>query len=167
MRALCESMTAMSAQRASGNAADATELSATAHVRIPGGPRTYEVRGVLRGMGLRWDPLSHAWPGTPPGDQGKRLARDFGLKPRIVPTIEALATGTAQEPSRSPSSRPEAPQLSLPAPRPQDRSRTRAEGPLAFPAADDDPNEVEVGARRFSLLEITSGLPDDSRKADE
>jgi hypothetical protein len=38
---------------------------------------------------------------------------------------------------------------------------------LAFSGADDDPDEVAVGDRRFSLLEITSGLPDDSREADE
>jgi hypothetical protein len=31
--------------------------------------------------------------------------------------------------------------------------------------ANDDPDEAEVGDRRFSLLEITSGLPDDSQGA--
>jgi hypothetical protein len=161
-------MTAMSAQRASGNATDATKLPATAHVRIPGSNRTYEVRDVLRGMGLRWDPLSHAWHGMLPGDQGSRLARDLGLKPQIVPTIEAFASEDAPEPSLAPPERPEPPpRPPIPVRKPHDGSRTRAEARLAFPGADDDPDEVPVGDRRFSLLEITSDLPDDSREADE
>jgi hypothetical protein len=102
-------MTAMSAQRASGNAPDATGLTATAHIRIPGSSRTYEVRDVLRGMGLRWDPLSHAWHGTLPGDQGTYLARKYGLKPQIVPTIEAFASQSTPEPPCAPPERPEPP----------------------------------------------------------
>jgi hypothetical protein len=160
-------MTAMSAQRASGNATDANNPAAIAHIRIPGSPRTYEVRDVLRGMGLRWDPLSHAWHGMLPGDQGSRLVRDLGLKPQIVPTIEAFGSEWTPEPSRAPAGRSEPPRSPIRVPRPHDGSRTRAEARLAFPVADDDPDEVEVGNRRFSLLEITSGLPDDSREEDE
>jgi hypothetical protein len=160
-------MTAMSAQRASGNAADATNPTANAHVRIPGSPRTYEVRDVLRGMGLRWDPLSHAWHGMLPSDQGSSLARDFGLRPQIVPTIEAFASESTPEPPRGLPGGPERPRPPIRVPRPHDGSRTRAEARLAFPGMDDDPDEVAVGDRRFSLLEITSGLPDDSREADE
>ncbi|MCI4364447.1 MAG: hypothetical protein L3K10_00040 [Thermoplasmata archaeon] len=37
---------------------------------------------------------------------------------------------------------------------------------MAFPDADND-EEDGVDSRRFSLMEITSGLPDDSREADE
>ncbi len=154
----------MSAQRAT-NAAN--PFPATAHVRIPGSPRTYEVRDVLREMGLRWDPISHAWHGTLPGDQGSLLTRDYGLKPQIVPTIEAFAA----EPSLAPPvAAPEPPSGPKPPNRrqtPRDGSRTRAEARLALPGVDDDPDEVEVGDRRFSLLEITRGLPDDSREADE
>jgi hypothetical protein len=160
-------MTAMSAQRASQNATDATNPTAHAHIRIPGSPRTYEVRDVLRGMGLRWDPLSHAWHGMLPGDQGSRLARDYGLKPQIVPTIEAFACEAAKNPAQEPPERPAGPRLPLQAPRPHDRTRTRAEAHLAFPVADDDSDEVEIGDRRFNLLEITSGLPEDSREEDE
>jgi hypothetical protein len=160
-------MTAMSAQRASGNATAATNPTANAHVRIPGSPRTYEVRDVLRGMGLRWDPLSHAWHGMLPTDQGSRLSRDFGLKTQIVPTIEAFASDVTSKPVQEPPERPERPRAPVQPVRPRDGSRTRAEARLAFPGADDDPDEVEVGDRRFSVLEITSGLPDDSREADE
>jgi hypothetical protein len=160
-------MTAMSAQRASGNATDATNPTANAHVRIPGSPRTYEVRDVLRGMGLRWDPLSHAWHGMLPGDQGSRLARDLGLKLQIVPTIEAFASESTLEPLRGLPGRPEPPRPPIRVPKPRDGSRTRAEARLAFPGADDDLDEAAVGDHRFSVLEITSGLPDDSREADE
>jgi hypothetical protein len=160
-------MTAMSAQRASGNAASATDPTAIADVRIPGSNRTCEVRDLLRGMGLRWDPLSHAWHGTLPSDQGSHLVRDLGLKPQIVPTIEAFASESAPEPPRGPPGGAEPPRPLIRVPRPHEGSRTHAGARLAFPAADDDPDEVEVGGRRFSLLEITSGLPDDSREADE
>jgi hypothetical protein len=160
-------MTAMSAQRASGSANNASQTPANAHIRIPGSNRTYEVRDVLREMGLRWDPLSHAWHGMLPGDQGSRLARDLGLKPQIVPTIEAFACEAPPAPPQSSPGRPEGPRTPVRPPRPHDGSRTRAEARLVFPGADDDPDEVAVGDRRFSLLEITSGLPDDSRDADE
>jgi hypothetical protein len=160
-------MTAMSAQRASGNAPDATRLTATAHIRIRGSNRTYEVRDVLRGMGLRWDPLSHAWHGTLPCEGGSRLVRDLGLKPQIVPTIEAFASQSRPEAIRGFPERQEPLRSPIQAPRPHDGSRTRAEARLAFPAGDDDPEEVDVGNRRFSLLEIMSGLQDDSREADE
>jgi hypothetical protein len=155
----------MSAQRASGNATDATRMPAIAHVRIPGSARTYEVRDVLRGMGLRWDPLSHAWHGTLPTDQGSRLARELGLRPQIVPTIEAFS---AEAPRQPPEAAPEPPAGPRPPIRPRiprDGSRTHAEARVAFPEAEQDDLTVVHG--RFSLLEITSGLPDDSREADE
>jgi hypothetical protein len=160
-------MTAMSAQRASPNATDATNPTAHAHVRIPGSNRTHDVRDILRGMGLRWDPLSRAWHGMLLGDQGSRPVRDYGLKPQIVPTIEAFAGEVAPEPPRGLPGGPEPPCPPNRVPRPHDGSRTRAEARSAFPVADDDPDEVAVGGRRFTVLEITSGLPNDSRKEDK
>ncbi len=174
----------MSAQRAFGNATDANPFPATAHVRIPGSKRTYEVRDVLRGLGLRWYPLSHAWHGMLPGDQSSLLARDFRLKPQIVPTIETFASGGGPERASDSPERPEGSRSPVLAARPRDGlqkdpsgsshprpsgpwTRTRAEARLALPGADDDHDEVEVGERRFSLLEVTSGLPDDSRDEDE
>jgi hypothetical protein len=135
----------------------------TAHIRVPGSARTYEVRDVLRGMGLRWDPVSHTWHGTLPADKESRLVRDLGLRTQIVPTIEASASRAA----------PVAAQKGLEGPRgpvrprvPRDGSRTRAEARVASP--DSDPDEEDgVDSRRFSLLEITIGFPDDSREADE
>ena len=41
------------------------------------------------------------------------------------------------------------------------------ESRVAFGGPDEDAKEVATPNRQFSLLEITSGLPDDSREADE
>lgn len=51
-----------------------------------------------------------------------------------------------------------------PASRPYDGSRTRVEATVAFPSVED---EVATPTRRFTVREITSGLPDDSREEDE
>ncbi len=154
-------MTAISAPHSAREGAN--PFPPTAHVRVPGSARTYEVRDVLRGMGLRWDPVSHAWHGTLPVDQGSRLARELGLRPQIVPTIEAFATQAVPAAAQRPPAGPRGPVR----PRvPHDSTRTRAEARVAFPDADQD-EEDGVDSRRFSLLEITSGLPDDSREADE
>ena len=57
----------------------------------------------------------------------------------------------------------------FPAPRFGDYSRTRFESRVAFGGPDEDAEDelVATPTRQFSLLEITSGLPDDSREADE
>ncbi len=58
----------------------------------------------------------------------------------------------------------------FPSPRFGDYSRTRFESRVAFGGPDEgeDADEfVTTETRQFSLLEITSGLPDDSREADE
>jgi len=55
-------------------------------------------------------------------------------------------------------------------PRFGDYSRTRFESRVAFGGPDEGEDAEELNAtpaRQFSLLEITSGLPDDSREADE
>src|SRR5580658_10696703 len=88
-------MTAISAPHSAREGAN--PFPPTAHVRVPGSARTYEVRDVLRGMGLRRDPVSHAWHGTLPADQGSRLVRERGLRPQIVPTIEAFAPQDAAQ----------------------------------------------------------------------
>ena len=54
-----------------------------------------------------------------------------------------------------------------PACRQHDGSRTHLESRLAFPDADEDAEEIATPKRQFSLVEITSGLPEDSREADE
>jgi len=55
----------------------------------------------------------------------------------------------------------------FPSPRFGDYSRTRFESRVAFGGPGEDAEEVATPTRQFSLLEITSGLPDDSREADE
>ncbi|MGP8076427.1 MAG: hypothetical protein ACLP8Y_06835, partial [Thermoplasmata archaeon] len=60
----------------------------------------------------------------------------------------------------------------FPSPRFGDYSRTRFESRLAFGGPDEGENKdaeefIATPTRRFSLLEITSGLPDDSMEADE
>jgi hypothetical protein len=57
----------------------------------------------------------------------------------------------------------------FPSPRFGDYSRTRFESRVAFggPDEDEDAEVVATPARQFTLLEITSGLPDDAREADE
>jgi hypothetical protein len=54
-------------------------------------------------------------------------------------------------------------------PRFGDYSRTRFESRVAFggPGTDAEDGPIATPTRQFSLLEITSGLPDDSREADE
>jgi hypothetical protein len=86
----------------------------------------------------------------------------LGLRPQIVCTIEAFAATTTPVGVEKPPAGPRGPV------RPRvshDGSRTRAEARVAFPETGQD--EDGVDSRRFSLLEITSGLPDDSREADE
>ncbi len=76
---------------------------------------------------------------------------------------------------RGPDTRPQpaqavAPKARLvPIPRFGDYSRTRFESRVAFGGPDEgeDAEPVALPTRQFSLLEITSGLPDDSREADE
>ncbi len=153
-------MTAMSAPRASVDSPNPFPPTTTAHVRIPGSSRTYEVRDVLRGMGLRWDPVSHAWHGTLSLEKGTLLGRQFGLRPQVVPTIEAF---TAAPVTPRPPAGPRPPTTRRPL---HDGSRTRAEARLALPDADPKDEDAPV-SRRFTLLDITSGLPDDSREADE
>ena len=59
----------------------------------------------------------------------------------------------------------------FPRPRFGDYSRTRFESRVAFGGPDDTEGEgveeIATPTRQFSLLEITRGLPDDSREADE
>jgi hypothetical protein len=155
-------MTAISAPQSARGGANPFPPTANAHIRVPGSARTYAVRDVLRGMGLRWDPVSHAWHGTLPADLGSRLVHELGLRPQIVPTIEAFASQTAPAVAKRPPVEPRGPAR----PRtPHDGTRTRAEARVALP--DEEHDEDGVDSRGFGLLEITSGLPDDSREADE
>jgi hypothetical protein len=122
-------------------------------------------------MGLRSDPRSHAWHGTLPPEKRVILERDLRLPGQAVVLIEAFPT-----PEENATPRPEPPGGPYrPSPRPggvgahqalRDGSRTRAEALVAFPDADQDTSPTAIRGR-LTLLDTTSGLPDDSREADE
>jgi len=82
------------------------------------------------------------------------------------PDLPAIrGSSTSPEPSRL---RGPAPRQ-FPSPRFGDYSRTRFESRVAFGGPDEDAEDERIAtpSRQFSLLEITSGFPDDSREADE
>jgi hypothetical protein len=156
-------MTAISAQSASE-----TPSTADRTVLLPGSPATYTNRAYLRGLGLRWDPERHQWHGTTTAEHVQAMRVHLGLEVRCFGTLE---------PPRGPSPpRPPARVASIatgevrdhaPARRLHDGSRTCAEARVAHRDGNEDAEEIATPTRRFSLLEITSGLPDDSREADE
>ena len=158
-------MTAISAQSAS----QTTSSLASRTVLLPGSPATYANRAFLKGLGLRWDPEGHRWHGTASAENVRTLREELGLEVRcfgrLELTNEVVPTSGAR-PIESPTpavvlARRESSQPL------HDSSRTRFESRLAFADADEEPEEVAVQGRRFSLHEITSGLPDDCREADE
>ncbi len=147
-------MTAMSAQSASETPSN-SPVDRT--VLLPGSPATYANRAALREMGLRWDPVGHRWRGTTTADRVKVLREQLGLEVRCFGTLEVTL--------------PRSPRPGIPRPRFGDYSRTRFESRVAFGGPDEgegeDADEIATSTRQFSLLEITSGLPDDSLEADE
>jgi hypothetical protein len=155
-------------------------------VVVPASPATYANRAALRAIGLRWDPVGHHWHGTTTSDRVRELRERLGLEVQCFGTLE---------PFRGPSPpRPPAPDHTSTAVPPvvRDRdatkrlrdglqtnpsgsshprsfvpgTRTRAEARVVYRDGDDDVNGG-FGSRRFTLLEITSGLPDDSRESNE
>jgi len=160
-------MTAISAQSASNANSFPAEPART--VLLPGSSATYANRAYLRDLGLRWDPKGHQWHGTTASDVVRILRDQLGLEVRCF--------GSLDPPARPSPARPPAPTVTLtvvlagirksnPARRPHDGSRTRAEARLAFPSIE-EAEEIPTPTRWFTAAEITSGLPDDSREADE
>jgi hypothetical protein len=158
-------MTAMSARSASELAH--AEL-ASRRVRVPGTARTYEVRDQLRGLGLPWDPATHAWHGTIRAGEEVVLERELRVRAQVVHPIEAFATETrpaAPAGPQPPEPRPRAP--GRPRGPPRDGSRTRAEARTAYREGFEGEEEEAPIHTRFTVWDTTSGLPDDSREADE
>jgi len=163
-------MTAMSAPRASETPSIATSprdvVASLRTVQVPASPATYANRAALRAMGLRWDPEGHRWHGTTTTDRVRELREWFGLEVRVFGTLE---------PPRGPM--PPRPPVAVtlhttaagskPVQRVRDGSRTHFESRIGFPGPEEDADEIATPTRRFSAGEITSGLPDDSREADE
>jgi hypothetical protein len=63
--------------------------------------RTYEVRDQLRGLGLRWDPATHAWHGTIRAGEEVVLERELRVRAQVVHPIEAFATEACPAPPAS------------------------------------------------------------------
>ena len=167
-------MTAISAQSASQTTSIAASPERT--VLLPGSPATYANRAFLKGLGLRWDPEGHRWHGTASAENVRALREQLGLEVRCFGSLFAGPECPARPASAVPT--PGARPVTSPTPtvvltrsqssRPvHDASRTRFESRLAFADPDEEPEEIALRGRHFSLLEITSGLPDDSREADE
>jgi hypothetical protein len=169
-------MTAMSAQSASETPSTATQfirdlVASLRTVQLPGSPATYANRATLREMGLRWDPAGYRWHGTTTAAAVKTLREQLHLEVRVFGVLDGGAPRGPAAPKPVPP-RPAPLPTTIPSgPRdpPRDYSRSRFESRLAFPGADDGEGTEELWTptRRFTLLEITSGLPDDSREADE
>jgi hypothetical protein len=145
-------------------------------VLLLGSPATYANRAFLKGLGLRWDPEGHRWHGTASAENVRALREQLGLEvrcfgsldvpPAPIPPAEVVPTPGARPVS------PPTPTVVLvrdPSPRrAHDGSRTRFESRLAFGGVEeDDSEEIVTPSRQFTIRETTSGLPDDSREADE
>ena len=148
-------MTATSAQSASQTT---SSLAANRTVLLPGSPATYANRAFLKGLGLRWDPEGHRWHGTASAENVRALREQLVLEVRCFGSLEAREvhsrTATVVPLPRSPS-------------RPRDGSRTHVEALVAIPTEPDPEDGFATPTRTFTLAEITSGLPDDSREEDE
>jgi len=147
------SMTAMSAQSASQTTSDAERT-----VLLPGSPATYANRAFLRGLGLRWDPEGHRWHGTASAEDVRALREQLGLEVRCFGSLDVASEVAPKGPI--------APKPAGPC-RPHDFTRTHMEARVAIPTETDPEEGFATPGRRFTLDEITSGLPDDSREEDE
>ncbi|MDE1819978.1 MAG: hypothetical protein KGJ23_11415 [Euryarchaeota archaeon] len=128
-------------------------------VGVGAGPASYAHRAELKALHLRWDPVAREWTGVVLGSD--------------IPSLESLGlvvmvrSGVAPLPSlpRGPSvpgrRQPRDPQGSAPR-RPRDHAKTSVEAYLPK-------GERESLGRlsRFTLLDITSGLADDTREDDQ
>jgi hypothetical protein len=93
-------------------------------------------------------PRAPVWPET----AGRPSAQSILLFPAACSSRRVLGGRAASRPANHPRT-------------PHDGTRTHAEARVALPNAEQE--EDGVRSRGFSLQEITSGLPDDSREADE
>jgi|GEM_PF-489424 len=170
-------MTAMSAPRASTpepvpptSPSTVTPLpDRPVRVVIPGTAWTYRAREILRGLGLRWDPTTHAWHGYLSAPQRSALEGGHGVAGRAVVPLESFERPDPKAPA--PPSPPSHRVVLGLAPSHRivhDGSRTCAESRIAIGTEPDPEASIPSAAgRAFSWWDVTSGLPDDSREADE
>ena len=167
-------MTATSAHSANGTPSSPANpflrdlVASLRTVQLPGTPATYANRAYLRDLGLRWDPQGHRWHGTTTAERVRELRERLGLEVRVFGDLEAPPKGPAAPKPAIP--RPVVVANAVPdrdvARRVHDGSRTRVEARVAFPTLEEQ-EEIRTPTRRFTTLEITSGLPDDCREEDE
>ncbi len=168
-------MTATSALSASSNANPFPDLAiAGAELRtvlLPGSPATYANRAYLRDLGLRWDLAGYRWHGTTTTDRVRELRERLGLELRCFGVLSAPPRSPTPSKSTPPEPTPGPDPIAVPTRdptrRPHDGSRTRVEARVVYPRLCEEPDEIATPGRRFSLFEVTSGLTDDSREADE
>jgi hypothetical protein len=167
-------MTATSAQSATETPSTANSLrdlvASLRTVVVPGSPATYASRAALRAMGLRWDSAGHRSHGTTTMDRVRELRERLGLEVRCFGTLEpprGPSPPRPPAPALVPSIAPHTDRDCDPVRRLHDGFRTRAEARVACRDSDEDAEEIATPTRRFSVFEVTSGLPDDSREADE
>ncbi len=144
------------------------EHAPLASVVVPGSTRTYDHRAELRSLGLRWDRDAHHWHGTLPVPEKARLENEIDLPIQVVgvvgPTpntpLAAVSTLAGATGARS---GPQGPREPLRHTK-RDGSRTSLEARLVIPL---EGEALSTKPSRFTLADITSGLQDDSREADE
>ncbi|MCI4317346.1 MAG: hypothetical protein L3J96_02305, partial [Thermoplasmata archaeon] len=118
-------------------------------------------------LGLRWDPATHAWHGTIRAGEEVVLERELRVRAQVVHPIEAFVTVAVPAPPAGPQPPEPKPRAAVePGGPPRDGSRTRAEARTAYREDSDEDHERPIH-HRFSVWDVTSGLPDDSREADE
>lgn len=122
-------------------------------------------RGPL-GLGFRGALGNHRWHSTTTAERVKELRDRLGLEVRCFWELDAppkhpAVPKPAPPPRPSPAPTPISVPSHDPTRPPHDGSRTRVEARLAFQVADEDAEEIETPTRRFTVREITSGLPDD------
>jgi hypothetical protein len=168
-------MTAISAHSANGTLSTANSLrdlvASLRTVVVPGSPATFANRAELRAMGLRWDSAGHRWHGTTTTEWVRELRERLGLEVRVFGALDTAPKGpTAPRPVPPVRPAPGPHSIAVPtrelAARAHDGARTRLEARIAFLSFEEE-EENPTPTRRFSIYDITSGLPDDSREEDE
>lgn len=110
-------------------------------ISVGAGPASYEHRAELKSLHLRWDPAAREWSGIILGED--------------IATLEGLGLAVEVRQRRE----PREPEGSAPAPK-RDYAKASVE---AYGARGVQGRE----SAQYSLLEVTAGLPDDSREGDE
>ena len=101
----------------------------------------------------------------------KELRERLGLEVRVFGDLKVAPPKGPAAPKPARPSRPVPTPTAVPTcdppRRPHDGARTCTEAQIAFPEAGEEADEILTPTRKFTVLETTSGLPDDCREEDE